>query len=153
MHEQGLPLESLESAVEREQSARQRNVIGEAMTDYVAWAAAAGIDGWFPVPATDWRCEEACVRVNPEVGLKVDGERLVVKLHFAKGSPISTDEAAVMTAVMREGLGSAVPGDCRMAVLDVRTGVLYLEAPPDDSLVAAIRAAAVDLAVRWEQAS
>ncbi|MGB4441673.1 MAG: hypothetical protein WBJ62_05555 [Coriobacteriia bacterium] len=153
MHEQGLPPESLEAAVERERSSRQRNVIGEAMTDYVGWVAAADITGCFPVAATDWRCEEACVRVNPEVGLEIGGERLIVKLHLAKGSPISPDEAAVMTTVMREGLGDAVPGDCGMAVLDVRTGVLHRETPADDSLRLAIQTAAVDLAARWEQAS
>jgi hypothetical protein len=151
MHEAGSGPEVLDHVVDREHSARRRTTIRSAVGDYTAWLAGAGPVTYHPAPVADWRCEDACVRVNPEIGLEVRGQRYLIKLHFAKGSPIMPTEAAIMTAVMREALGREVPPDCRMAVLDVRSGVLHTEARGTARLVDAIRAAAADFASTWDR--
>jgi hypothetical protein len=153
MHENDLGLEALDEAVNRERAPRRRSTIREAAGDYAAWLGQAGPVASFPAVAGDWAFENARVRVNPELGLIIGGQRFLVKLHFAKGSPMTTVEADVMTTVMRETLGSAAPAGCKMAVLDVRRGVLHIEPRASARVLAAARAAAADLAAAWEEVS
>jgi len=148
MHRDGSDASALDSAITRERSVRRRTVIEDAAADYLGWLTAVNPSGSFPVASVTWRCGNACVRVNPELGLEINGTRYVVKLHFVKRS-LSRDEAALMTVSMRAALGSSVPADCKMAVLDVRSGVLYIEPRYQDRVLRRLRAAADDLAEVW----
>lgn len=152
MHETGGGTSALDDAIDRERTERRRGVIRDAAGDYVAWLDQAGTVSYFPVVATTWVCRNACVRVNPELGLVIDGQKYAVKLHMVK-QRVTAAEAGMMTSVMRAALDGSVPSDCRMAVLDVRTGVLHIESPGNAWAIAQIEDAAEDLATRWERAS
>ncbi|MBU4557442.1 MAG: hypothetical protein KJ747_11290 [Actinobacteria bacterium] len=151
MHETGRGLELLDEAVNRERTLRRRTVIRDAAADYSRWLLDVGQVDYFPAPVANWFHENTYVRVNPEVGLEIGGQRYLVKLHFTKGTPVSRDEAAIMTGVMRAAIGDAAPTDCRMAVLDVRRGTLFIEPRNTARPLAVARRAAMQFAEIWAQ--
>lgn len=77
---------------------------------------------WFDPPSSKWVRDSLEVRVNPEVGLRIDNAEYIIKLYF-KGEALTKARLAVVFELMREALqprsSSAV-----MAVVDVGNGKL-----------------------------
>ena len=76
---------------------------------------------WFPAPSNRWVQGPLEVKVNPELGLDVDGKKTITKLYFKNESPTRSRVQAVL-AVMEVALpfGSS----SSFAVLDVANGRL-----------------------------
>lgn len=76
----------------------------------------------FKPPRVEWPVGPGVsVEVNPELGLRIDGEPHLVKLYL-RGEPLSQRRVDLTIAVMRNALQTTA----RLAVLDVRTARLRL---------------------------
>jgi hypothetical protein len=85
------------------------------------------------------------INVNPELFLRVDGAKLVMKLYFSGRERLSDDRAALMVRL----LARAYSGQ-RVAVLDLSTGRLYEPHPDDADMDPVIVGEAAALAAMWD---
>ena len=80
---------------------------------------------WVSAPNASWREGDLIVRVNPELGVVVDGKPTVVKLYFKNDAPTRARVEAVH-AILDVELGSRVRAGTQFGVLDVSNGRLML---------------------------
>ncbi len=116
------------------------------LSSYFTWRNRYSRVSFFEPPTGAWQSGQLRVRVNPELGLALDGRRTLVKLHFKK-NPLSELRAAMILHIMHHALN----GDfsVRVALLEVRTGELHVldEVNPDASIL--IEAEAAALVTAW----
>lgn len=153
VHAEGRPISDIEKAVRAERDPKRRQTISEAAAAYEEWLGDVDAE-CFPVAPTNWVVADAQVRVNPELGLVIDGVRHLVKLHFKKVDTLSETDASIIIHVMRDALARSAGEDCVMCVLDVRRGRLWVEGSQVSRLLPeALIAAASDLGARWNEAA
>jgi len=101
----------------------------------------------FTPPTVKWHEAGLTVRVNPELGLKIAGEKHVIKLYFKDEAPTPHRLDAVL-ALMRLALGSS--GErYRFAVLDVSKGRLILPTRETPDFEALLKAEAASFMAVW----
>lgn len=81
---------------------------------------------WFRPPSDTWAFGDLAVKVNPELGLRIDGERHLVKLYFKDEAP-TKNRLEVVSEMMRLVLSAKTAPNTKMAVLDVSKGKLYVQ--------------------------
>jgi hypothetical protein len=79
---------------------------------------------WFDPPWEDWKHGSLRVRVNPELGLKIDGVPHVVKMYF-KDERLTKLRTGAVLALMEAAVRTKAPARAKMAVLEVSSGKLY----------------------------
>jgi hypothetical protein len=78
---------------------------------------------WFEPPYTIWTPHRMRVRINPEIGIRLDGHSYVLKLYL-RDSPLSKYRTDLLTFLLRTQL--ATPHDHTVyGVLEVNTGKFY----------------------------
>ena len=87
---------------------------------------------WFEPPRAEWTFSDLGVRVNPELGLTMDGEDYLVKLYF-KDEKLTKNRLAIINNLMLNGLGDLAEG-CRIGILDVRHSKLHVFDSADPAL-------------------
>lgn len=118
---------------------------------YLGWWGRHALE-WFAPPQEVRAFDGFDLRVNPELGLRIDGEPHVIKLYF-KEPPLSKRYAEVVACVMHEAFAPASPPATAsagpvMALLDIRRRRLHRLAPrPELSALVAGELAA--LATMW----
>lgn len=80
--------------------------------------------GWFTPPRGTYSHSGVDVIVNPELGLIIDGQSIVVKLYM-KGDDVSKAQIDLIPVLMEVVLRSQVKDGVLMALLDVRKGKLH----------------------------
>ncbi len=80
--------------------------------------------GWFTPPRGSYSNSGVEIIVNPELGLIIDGQRVVVKLYM-KSDEISKAQIELVPVLMELVLRSQVSDTVLMALLDVRKGKLH----------------------------
>lgn len=78
---------------------------------------------WFDPPAEEWSHDDLIVRLNPELGLKIEGNSYVIKLYFKDESP-TKHRLDVVLAMLSVVLEPKAQAGTTMAVLDVSKGRL-----------------------------
>lgn len=94
----------------------------QALTGYKRFVGRKKI-AWFDPPAEEWPHDDLIVRLNPELGLKIEGRPYVVKLYFKDESP-TKHRLDVVLAMLSVVLGPKAQTGTTMAVLDVSKGKL-----------------------------
>lgn len=89
------------------------------------------------------------VKISPEIGLLIDGEKYLVKLHF-KDSKITQSEAKCALRLMKKTLCKDEFKDFKVALLDLRKGKLYESKSSDPYIDELIEAEAQSLIRIWE---
>lgn len=114
---------------------------------YLGWWGRRDLE-WFAPPQSVRAFDGFDLRVNPELGLRVDGEPTVIKLYF-KEPALSKRYAEVVACVMHEAFPATSDRPAPvMALLDVRRRRLHRLAPrPELSALVAGELAA--LAAMW----
>lgn len=80
---------------------------------------------WFEPPAGLWNYEELNVRINPELGISINGKEHIIKLYF-KSKQLTKNQIYVIFDLMQTVLSQDIPRDCKIAMLDVQRGKLLM---------------------------
>ena len=117
---------STASTVHDPKRATNYNPIAKA---YTTWWGRKNL-GWFPPPTAIWHVGNGFeVIVNPELGLRIDGESHIIKLYF-KADKLTKNRVEIITHLMLSELGPDVADGTRFSVLDVRSRKLHSIQPP-----------------------
>ncbi len=74
------------------------------------------------------------IRVNPELGLEINGDEQVVKLYF-KAEPLSKRKVDILHVLMHKALKQKYASGITFSVLDVPRGKAYATEMPDLTLL------------------
>jgi len=105
---------------------------------------------WFEPPHDVYTHSGVDVSINPELGLTVDGQAHVIKLHF-KADPLSKKRVDIITHLMGLAFAEWTPPDEApvMSVLDVRRWKLISPTVPVPHLTAIVDAELAYVAALW----
>jgi hypothetical protein len=145
MHEKGLWSEPLDQMVASLVDPREKRIFPRVVRGYKKFLCSARMT-WFEPPMRDWPLGPLTVRVNPEVGLLIDGRPHAIKLYFGSDE-IAPWCARLTTQILCSALASTWPGTV-FAVLDVRRAKLFTARPRADH-EALLRAEAACLGHLW----
>lgn len=148
VHKRGESLDALADVVSRVHHDKQPHV-ARVVKAYIQWCEGHVLE-FFPARKGYWQAHGVDVRVNPELGLVIDGIPHLIKVNFTK-SPVPVAEARIMTHLMHRVLAAQVPANCVMAVLDLATGTLYGSTRPSPALDAVLEEHVAQVRVLWEQ--
>jgi hypothetical protein len=104
---------------------------------------------WFAPAQGLWSAHGIEVRVNPELGLEVNGKNHLIKLYF-KADKLSKTRTDIITHLMESSLRSESPG-ATMGVLDIRNSKLLCPTVPIPGLSVALDGELAYIAALWEQ--
>jgi len=79
---------------------------------------------WFDPPYKEWKVDELRVRLNPELGLEINGKFYVIKLYF-KAEKLSKAKAELILLLMNSRLKKGDFKEVIFAVLDIERKKLY----------------------------
>lgn len=79
---------------------------------------------WFDPPGDTYSGSGIDVAVNPELGLDINGESYVVKLHL-KAEPLSKTKADLVVTLMHSVLAHDQTSASHLAILDVKRSKLF----------------------------
>ncbi len=141
MHEKGLDTAVLDDLLSSLVDPREKRIFPKVANGYRKFLRQGKVT-WFEPPMRDYPLGPISVRVNPEVGLLVDGRPHAIKLYF-RGDPLSPQRVMVVNQLLANALGSTWPGTV-FSVLDVRRAKLYPYRPRSE-VVHLLRAEAASL--------
>ena len=104
---------------------------------------------WFAPHSAVWGSAGVDVRVNPELGLSINGTPHLIKLHF-KAEAISKLRIDCVLLLMEQALQSKKKG-IHYGVLDVPRWKLHASADPDPALVPLLFGEAASFLSMWQQ--
>ncbi|PPT54899.1 hypothetical protein [Xanthomonas arboricola] len=79
---------------------------------------------WFSPPGDTYTNSGIDVAINPEIGLKINGQVHVIKLYL-KTDALTKTKADLIVTLMNHVLGASQPADTQFSVLDVRNSKLF----------------------------
>lgn len=103
---------------------------------------------WFEPPRTEWIFEELTVRLNPELGLVINGTPNVIKLYW-KEERLSKRQIEMILYLMQTELSSHSPEGTQMAILDIPSAKLINSPVPTMDLRPLLRAEARAFIELW----
>jgi hypothetical protein len=122
MHEESKPKEILDDLLRTPNDPRKALAYSECVNAYKQWCKRKQIE-WIGKYNADWIDAKLTVRVNPELGVRINGAPYVIKLYF-KGEKPSKRRLETMFHLLQstlpQELEGAIPG-----ILDVRRGNLF----------------------------
>lgn len=105
---------------------------------------------WFPPVRDVWAHAGLTVRVNPELGLKLDSEPHLIKLYF-KDQKLTAARIAIISHMMLDVLQHKARG-AKVALLDVRNSKLHAFGAADPGLVPLLEGEALAFCRMYEGA-
>lgn len=103
---------------------------------------------WSAPPTGDWGPAGIGIRVNPELGLNLNGTAHVIKLYF-KAEPLSKRRVQTILILMQLALAGKVAKGTSFGVLDVPRAKLYADPSPDPSLIPLLTGEATSFLTIW----
>lgn len=104
---------------------------------------------WFDPPSGDWSYDRLSVKVNPELGLKIDGTRYLVKLYFKDEAP-TKNRLEIVSEMMKTVLAEKAQEGTKMAVLDVSNSKLHTQTVPVPQLTVLLEGEAAAFLRMWQ---
>jgi hypothetical protein len=129
MHEKGLDTVVLDDLLRSLVDPRERRIFPKVVAGYRKFLR-QGKMTWFEPPMRDYPLGALSVRVNPEIGLLIDGRPHAIKLYF-RGDPLSPQRIMVVNQLLANALSATWPGTV-FSVLDVRRAKLYPYRPKSE---------------------
>ncbi len=129
MHQKGLDTLVLDDLMSSLVDPRERRIFPKVVNGYRKFLR-QGKMTWFEPPMRDYPLGPLSVRVNPEIGLLIDGRPHAIKLYF-RGDPLSPQRIVVVNQLLANALSTTWPGTV-FSVLDVRRARLYPYRPKSE---------------------
>lgn len=79
---------------------------------------------WFEPPSKEWKKDDLRIKLNPELGLEINGKLYVIKLYF-KADNLSQMKADLILLLMNSKLKKEDYKDVTFAVLDVERKKMF----------------------------
>ncbi|MDZ7649279.1 MAG: hypothetical protein U5K54_20095 [Cytophagales bacterium] len=79
---------------------------------------------WFNPPSNTWSYRDLNVKMNPEIGLNINGEKFIIKLYF-KDSPLQKKDIKVLLWMMNLSLCNGIYTGYKCALLDIDKGKFF----------------------------
>lgn len=93
------------------------------ITGYRRWWGTKVVE-WFPPPTETYTSSGIDVAVNPEIGLRINGQAHVIKLYL-KTDALTKTKADLIVTLMHHVLGPSQSAETQFSVLDVRNSKLF----------------------------
>tara|TARA_R110001606_G_scaffold180581_2_gene327188 strand:- start:1252 stop:1845 length:594 start_codon:yes stop_codon:yes gene_type:complete len=90
--------------------------------NFITWAQGKNIYHYEDPPKASYRYSETEVQCNPELSYKVEGDNVLLKLHFNSTKKMNQQRANIICFLISESCGVSL-AECR--VLDLSTRKLY----------------------------
>lgn len=129
MHTKGLDTIVLDDLLASLVDPRERRIFPKVVNGYKKFLR-QGKMTWFEPPMRDYPLGPISVRVNPEIGLLINGRPHAIKLYF-RGDPLSPQRILVVNQLLANALSTTWPGTV-FSVLDVRRARLYPYRPKSE---------------------
>lgn len=142
MHRKGLDTRVLADLLATLEDPREQRIFPKVVVGYGKFLRRHRKVTWFEPPQGEHELGDLRVRVNPELGLLLDGQPHAIKLYF-RGEPLTSQRAALINEIQSRALAATWPGMV-FAVLDVRRSKL-LPREPKPGYSRLIRAEAASL--------
>ena len=131
LHQEGQPKSSLDALAKGIPDRNKRNTYPVLVRAYKKFLGKKQT-AWYEPYKTHWEYGKLRVRVNPELGLSINGDDHLIKLYF-KDQKLTKDRVAVISQMMLDALGDDAEGQ-NVALLDVRNSRLHVFDAPDPAL-------------------
>ena len=132
MHRQGLHKSALDGVVKGLTDKNKQNTYPAMVKAYKTFLGRKKV-AWFAPCRADWKHGSLKVRINPELGLEINGEAHLIKLYF-KDQQLTKDRVTLISHLMFDTLGAQAKG-AKVALLDVRHHRLHAFDTADPELV------------------
>lgn len=146
MHSENFKFSHLESMQITDK--KKKIIYPQLISGYKSFLGKKKIEFFLPKPTT-WKHKEFEVRVNPELGLSINGASHLIKLYF-KSPKVSKRAIDVITHLMYISNQGKEQSDCSMTLLDVRNSKLYKPALPVQNLTTELKGLAANWLEIWE---
>jgi hypothetical protein len=80
---------------------------------------------WFEPPYKHWRYNDLSIKINPELGLDINGKNVVIKLYF-KSEKITKNRVDIILTLLKKELITQ-KSEFSVALLDIRARKLYTD--------------------------
>jgi len=129
MHTKGLDTIVLDDLLASLVDPRERRIFQKVVNGYKKFLR-QGKMTWFEPPMRDYPLGSLSVRVDPELGLFINGRPHAIKLYF-RGDPLSPQRAMVINQLLANAFQTTWQGTV-FAVLDVRRARLFPYRPKSE---------------------
>jgi hypothetical protein len=143
MHKKGLDTRVLADLLASLKDPREQRIFPKVVVGYSKFLRRHRKVTWFEPPRGENALGELTVRVNPELGLLLDGQPHAIKMYF-RGEALTSQRAVLINEIQSRALAETWPGMV-FAVLDVRRSKLFPR-EPRPGIGRLIRAEAASLA-------
>lgn len=107
---------------------------------------------WFDPPTGLWTHARLSIKINPELGLILDGSPVVAKLYF-KAEPLSKRRIDVVTLLLSRALAGNVRTGTEFGIIDVQRGRLFSAPAGDVRLLPLLMGEAASFKTIWDSLS
>ncbi len=104
---------------------------------------------WFDPPYKTWGPKGLSIRINPELGLRLAGEKYIIKLYF-KAEALSTRRIDTILILLYEVFRSKLERDMNYCILDVQRGKLFSKKRPKEKILPLLRGEALNFLTIWK---
>jgi len=143
MHKHNRPKDVLDQMLNGLTDKKKQTAYPALVTGYKKFLGRKDVS-WSRPPRVNWVHDELAVSVNPEIGLRINGERQVIKLYMKepKLTKLRTD---IVTHLMLTEL-QAMASSAQFGILDVRNGRLIPASDEEPGLHALLEGEAASFA-------
>ncbi|NRR31096.1 hypothetical protein HSX11_12990 [Oxalobacteraceae bacterium] len=147
LHANGKDRKALDSILPTISDLKKIKIYNELVEGYKKYWGRKDIS-WFNPPRGTYSHSGVDVRVNPELGLVIDGKRSVIKLYL-KTDEITKQRIELIPALMEISLRQHLQKDDIVGLLDVRKGKLHLLGTSITPATAMVNAELAYIATLW----
>lgn len=115
---------------------------------YKKWLSTKKI-AWFEPPSSKFTMHGFDITVNPELGLLIDGKKMVIKLYFS-ADDLPKAKSRIMNDLMAVALGGVTKDGIRCCILDVRSNKMILGGSVSSSFETLVSAELGYIASVWD---
>ncbi|XXJ20527.1 hypothetical protein ACR42D_13530 [Desulfovibrio caledoniensis] len=145
-HQNNLPKNSIDKCVKLASKGKQGHY-KELSKFYKQWWGNKSIK-WFNPPRTNFGDGLVSIRVNPELGLSIDGDNHIIKLYF-KTDKLAKNRAVFITHLMNEVFQAETQKGVNISVLDIRRKKLFTHEAQNSAIIAGIKAELGYISMLW----
>lgn len=105
---------------------------------------------WFDPSRDKWGYNDLLVKINPELGLEINGKKHIIKLYFKK-EILSKNKIDIINNLMFMSLGPKLTNDTTISILDILNCKLHSLKKFDESLIPLLEGEIISFCEMWKR--